>query len=152
MPSCCSSFRKTEIGGYGSRLKAGTTIVLRAELTPPPSAARPPPSSFRFDQRSRHNNTFSRRIAPEACKSFSHLSQREGAGNAGCALHPRSRVQNCAGSAHEHTGSAEAIRHSLRNGLTAYAVISSATNSSCHRRRRIEGLSGPGWTNAPPPT
>jgi hypothetical protein len=36
--------------------------------------------------------------------------------------------------AHEHTGSAEAIRHSLRNGFTAYAVISSATNSSCHRR------------------
>jgi hypothetical protein len=36
--------------------------------------------------------------------------------------------------AHEHTGSAEAIRHSLRDGFTAYAVISSATNSSCHRR------------------
>ena len=30
------------------------------------------------------------------------------------------------------------IRHSLRNGLTAYATLSSATNSSCHRRRRIE--------------
>ena len=37
-------------------------------------------------------------------------------------------------SAHEHTGSAEAIRHSLRNGFTAYAVLSPATNSSCHRR------------------
>ena len=33
------------------------------------------------------------------------LSRREGAGNAGCALHPRSRVlQNCAIGAHEHTG------------------------------------------------
>ena len=31
--------------------------------------------------------------------------------------------------AHEHTGSAEGIRHSLRNGFTAYAVISPATNS-----------------------
>src|SRR5229473_1754668 len=40
-------------------------------------------------------------------------------------------------SAHEHTGSAEAIRHSLRNGLTAYAALSPATNSSCHRRWRI---------------
>ncbi len=49
--------------------------------------------------------------------------------------------------AHEHTGSAEAIRHSLRNGLTAYAVISPATNSSCHRRRRIEGLVTPGWVD-----
>ena len=26
--------------------------------------------------------------------------------------------------AHEHTGSAEAIRHSLRNGFTAYIVLS----------------------------
>src|SRR5882724_55730 len=28
------------------------------------------------------------------------------------------------GNAHEHTGSAEAIRHSLRNGFTAYFVLS----------------------------
>jgi hypothetical protein len=40
--------------------------------------------------------------------------QREGAGNAGCALHPRTRVQWVEGNAHEHTGSAEALRHSLR--------------------------------------
>jgi hypothetical protein len=39
--------------------------------------------------------------------------------------------------AHEHTGSAEDIRHSLRNGFTAYSALSSATNSSCHRRQRI---------------
>jgi hypothetical protein len=44
--------------------------------------------------------------------------QTEGAGNTGCALHPRSRVQQCTKqNAHEHTGSAEAIRHSLRNGF-----------------------------------
>jgi hypothetical protein len=30
------------------------------------------------------------------------------------------------GNAHEHTGSAEAIRHSLRNGFTAYIVLSPA--------------------------
>jgi hypothetical protein len=30
-------------------------------------------------------------------------------------------------SAHEHTGSAEAIRHSLRDGFTAYAVLSPAS-------------------------
>jgi hypothetical protein len=44
----------------------------------------------------------------------------EGAGKAGCALHPRSRVQNCAKSAHEHTGSAEAVRPSLRNGFNGF--------------------------------
>jgi hypothetical protein len=61
--------------------------------------------------------------------------KREGAGNAGCALHPRSRVQVVEkGCAHEHTGSAEAIRHSLRNGFTAYIVISPADRACCHRR------------------
>jgi hypothetical protein len=36
---------------------------------------------------------------------------------------------------------AESIRHSLRNGFTAYAELSPETNSFCLRRRRIEGLS-----------
>jgi hypothetical protein len=35
------------------------------------------------------------------------------------------------------------IRHPLRNGFTAYAVLSPATNSSCHRRRRISRLLDP---------
>ena len=36
--------------------------------------------------------------------------------------------------AHEHTGSAEAIRPSLRSGFTAYIALSSVTGLSCHRR------------------
>ena len=53
------------------------------------------------------------------------LREQEGAGKAGCALHPRSRVQRATSkSAHEHTGSAEAVRPSLRNGFTAYFAIS----------------------------
>jgi len=36
--------------------------------------------------------------------------------------------------AHEHTGSAEAIRHSLRNGFTAYNALSPVIGLSCHRR------------------
>ncbi len=40
---------------------------------------------------SRYPSAFSRHNLPEACVSLS--LQREGAGNAGCALHPRSRVQ-----------------------------------------------------------
>src|SRR6266851_5846586 len=35
------------------------------------------------------------------------------------------------------------IRHPLRNGFTAYAVLSPATNSSCHRRRRMLRLLNP---------
>jgi len=49
----------------------------------------------------------------------------EGAGKTGCALHPRSRVpMHMQKNAHEHTGSAEAVRPSLRNGFTAYFVLS----------------------------
>ena len=53
----------------------------------------------------------------------------------------------CEKNAHEHTGSAETLRHSPRNGFTAYGALSSATNSSCHRHRRIEGLVTSGWAN-----
>ena len=42
-------------------------------------------------------------------------------------------------SAHEHTGTAGALRHSLRNGLTAYAELSLETNSSCLHRCRLDG-------------
>ena len=54
--------------------------------------------------------------------------------------------------AHEHTGSAEAIRPSLRNGFTVSSVLSPVTGLSCHRRhaemnsRQLDasvGASGP---------
>jgi hypothetical protein len=64
----------------------------------------------------RHGFTISRRDLPEACQLFSSTLQTEGAGNTGCTLHPRSRVHKK--HAHEHTGSAEALRHSLRSGFT----------------------------------
>jgi hypothetical protein len=50
-----------------------------------------------------------------------HSPQKiEGAGKTGCALHPRSHVQmHKAKNAHEHTGSAEAVRPSLRNGFNS---------------------------------
>ena len=66
------------------------------------------------------------------------VPEKEGAGNAGCALHPRSRVQWVEGGAHEHTGSAEALLHSLRNGFTAYTCSSRRRIPFCHRRQRIE--------------
>jgi hypothetical protein len=51
-------------------------------------------------------------------RSLPPSKKQEGAGKAGCALHPRSRVQICTKeNAHEHTGEAEAIRPSLRNGF-----------------------------------
>src|SRR3979409_1994995 len=56
--------------------------------------------------------------------SLRPLSKSEGAGNAGCALHPRSRVQ-CAQEVRTRAyRAAENIRHSLRNGFTAYNALS----------------------------
>ena len=50
-------------------------------------------------------------------------------GMPGRTLPPRSRTQRVESDAHEHTGSAETLRHSLRDGLTAYAKLAPATNS-----------------------
>jgi hypothetical protein len=90
-------------------------------------------------------------MAPELWNSPA-LLRTEGAGKTGCALHPRSRVQNAhSKSAHEHTGSAETLRPSLRSGFTTYFVLSPVTGLSCHRRlrnrfRKLDtsvGVSGP---------
>src|SRR6202022_875877 len=73
-----------------------------------------------------HGFAFSRRVAPEVCKSLSLEKQRaQGRPGARCT---RGLVCKCTKeNAHEHTGSAEAIRPSLRNGFTAYSALSSAT-------------------------
>src|SRR6185312_7530058 len=63
---------------------------------------------------------------------------------------PRSRVQWVEGSAHEHTGTAGALRHSLRNGLTAYAALSLETNSFCLHHCRLDGSIDPVGSNSPP--
>ena len=77
----------------------------------------------------------------------------EGAGKAGCWLAPAVSCAICARKcAHEHTGSSRGIRPSLRNGLTAYAALSPATNSSCHRHQRIDSFANPVGLATPPPT
>jgi len=52
--------------------------------------------------------------------------------------------------AHEHTGTAGALRHPLRNGLTAYVALSLETNSSCLHRCRLDGSIDPVGSNLPP--
>ncbi len=78
--------------------------------------------------------------APEA---YINRSPVEGVGNAGRPMHPRPVCKkNAHGSHHESTGN---TRHSrTRMVLTAYSALSPATNSSCHRHRRIEGFAEPG--------
>src|SRR6476619_7362625 len=66
----------------------------------------------------------SRRAAPEVCISFAPSKNRgrredrvRAAPAVSCAIAHRKR-------AHEHTGSAETLRPSLRSGFTAYFVLS----------------------------
>jgi hypothetical protein len=80
------------------------------------------------------------------------LQKSEGAGNAGRRLAPAVSCARCTQEcAHEHTGTAEAARHSLRSGVTAYAALSLETNSSCLHRQRIDGSHRPVELCKPPP-
>ena len=71
---------------------------------------------------SRYTSTFSRRETPEACVSCPSNWREQGMPDARCTrgLACKRQKEN----AHEHTGSAEALRHSLRNGFTAYFALS----------------------------
>src|ERR1700716_1436949 len=93
----------------------------------------------------RHAFALSLRDAPEEL-DLAYPRKTEGAGKCRGRAAPAVSCAKCTKeNAHEHTGSAEALRHSLRNGFTAYIALSPATNSSCHRHRRIEDFPEPGW-------
>jgi hypothetical protein len=69
------------------------------------------------------------RIMQEICPSMA-----EGAGKAGCPVHPQPRVQS-----RKHTSVVTftgTFRPSLRNGFTAYFVLSPVIGLFCHRHRR----------------
>src|SRR5436305_14780763 len=74
----------------------------------------------------RHTFAFSRHDLPEVCKHSPRKRER-GMPGARCTRGLVCKiVRECA---HEHTGSAETLRHPPRNGFTAYGALSSATNS-----------------------
>ena len=78
---------------------------------------------------SRYDSAIPRRDAPESCWK---LHARKIRGRRECRMRAAPAVscaKLCKERAHEHTGSAEAIRHSLRNGFTAYAALSPVTSS-----------------------
>src|ERR1700712_2562077 len=77
----------------------------------------------------RHAFTFSRLDTPELCQKLSALSsrgRREDRVRAAPAISWATCTKKCA---HEHTGPAENTRPSLRNGFTAYNVISPENGS-----------------------
>src|SRR5437870_11663339 len=91
---------------------------------------------------------FSRLNEPEVCLNLVPPEREEGMPGACCT---RGLVYDvCIRCAHEHTGTAGALRHFLRNGLTAYAALSLETNSSCLHHCRLDGSIDPVGSNAPP--
>jgi hypothetical protein len=88
-----------------------------------------------------HAIAISRRITPKVCPKISSPSTR---GRGECRV-PNAPAAWCAllvVSMHTsiHSGGTGNIRHSPRNGFNAYSVLSPETNSSCLRRRRIDGV------------
>jgi hypothetical protein len=80
-----------------------------------------------FRRRSAHNSAFSRRNAPEVYLNLGppkNRGRRESRMRAAPAVSCAMCTKKCA---HEHTGSAESIRPSLRNGFTAYSALSPVT-------------------------
>jgi hypothetical protein len=92
----------------------------------------------------KHTSAFPRRVWPGLCKSF--RPKKRGRRECRVLAAPAVSCAKCTKeSAHEHTGTVGAFRHSPHNGFTAYAALSPATNSSCHRHRRIKVFRMPGW-------
>src|ERR1700730_5675066 len=60
----------------------------------------------------------------------------EGAGNAGCPMHPQPRVRKVKNTRVSHHRFAETLRHSLRGGFNGYFALSPVTGLFCHRRSR----------------
>jgi hypothetical protein len=72
----------------------------------------------------------------------------EGVGNAGCPLHPRSRVHVVVVEGTRVTTSTpESPGIPARNGFTAYFALSPVTGLFCHRRSTDMVLSKPGWAD-----
>ena len=95
---------------------------------------------------------FPRRDSPGVCPCRSALKRR---GRRECRV-PAAPAASRAklNKAHERSRHrfTRLARHSLRDGFTAYSVISPATNSSCHRRQQIESALRPVGRKLPPRT
>src|SRR4051812_36505925 len=78
----------------------------------------------------------SRRRSPESCKDGVPRKRERGMPGARCTRGLVCKIVRVG--AHEHTGSAETLRHPPRNGFTAYGALFPATSSFCHRHCRLE--------------
>jgi hypothetical protein len=143
MPDSALPYPSPPVGG----MKPAYAVVrlkpsLRAERSNPCSNKRMDcsvtfaPHNDNADGIHTHTSTISPRGTREFWNSCSASETSEGAGKAGCSLHPRPRVQNKKAHERSHHRFTGVTRPSLRNGFTAYFVISSVTGLFCHGRQR----------------
>ena len=104
-----SRLRSRKVRGYGSRVREDDA----RSGTPPRS----------------------RRAIARVLQRESHLKS-EGAGNAGCSMHPRSHMQNKKAYERSHHGSPEKSGIPRAMVLTAYIVIFPVIGLCCHRHQR----------------
>ena len=93
-------------------------------------------------------------LAARPARGLRFVVPRRKRGSKECRMRAAPAVSRAKGENEKRTRayrSAENIRHSLRNGFAAYNALSPATNSFCHRHRRIDGVSAPGWADTPSP-
>ena len=117
------------------------TVIVNARLSPGhprllmSSPGLPAPLKLRRASAG-HTSALSRPNSPELCKD-NVPRKTEGAGKAGCPMHPQPRTQQKSA----RVSSPQVHRNSpglpCAMVLTAYTALSPATNSSCHRRPRI---------------
>jgi hypothetical protein len=146
--------RSQSAAGEGS---PHTDSLIAAAPPPQPSPAkggRGSAASLRPRPMARHSRARPRPAARYARAFVQHFRppNREGVGNAGRPMRPRPVCNVVAHGSHRR--SPEITRHSrTRLVLTAYSALSPATNSSCHRHRRIEWFcANPVGREKPPPT
>ena len=118
------------------------TVIVNARLSPGhprllmSSPGLPAPLKLRRASAG-HTSALSRPNSPELCKD-NVPRKTEGAGKAGCPMHPQPRTQQKSA----RVSSPQVHRNSpglpCAMVLTAYTALSPATNSSCHRRPRIK--------------
>ena len=100
-----------------------------AQRYPPPRAPALMGIAALHPSYARHTFAISRRITPELCISFAPSKKRGRREDRVRAAPAVSRAIAHRERAHEHTGSAETLRPSLRSGLTAYSVLSPVNGS-----------------------
>jgi hypothetical protein len=88
------------------------------------------------------------RIASESWKTRALREQRaQGMPGVRCTRGLACEMKSTRDSHHRFTGS---VRHSLRDGFTAYSALSPVIGLSCHRRLAVSGGSAQGPTSPPP--